>query len=553
VATDEPTASIVVTDEQRTTTHGSGIAAMAMLIMVGSLLSRVLGLVREQLASGLYGTGDRIAAFQIADNVHTLLFDLVISGMLQAALIPVLVQWAAPDAVSRAELRRVSGSLLVLVTLVVGSAVALGVMFAPQVVRAMTSLGGSGGDRSAETTALTVELVRIILPAVFFLAIGTLLMSVLYALNRVAAPALSLAARNAAVVAAMVLFTGLWGVKSMAAGVVAGAALIAVMNAIPLYRAGALPRPNFDFRHPGVAQVLRLYAPIFLGLIVSTLAVVVDRNLAWRAEEDALGAMRYATTLVQFLLGLVAAAIALAALPTLSTHFARGDEPAFRHTLERALVMVTILIVPSVLGLAAVSKPVVELLFQHGETGPDDARLIVIALLGYLPGTLFAAYDQVLIYAFYARRNTWWPVMVGVGATVVYFAVALPLGRSWGMIGLVLANSAQFVAHAVIMMVLSRRTLGVDGWERLRPVILRCLAAGIAMGAIAFVAWLGLDRALPETSSGIGRTLTELLAAGIPAAIGAAVFAWLLHRVGVDEAAELRRAVLGKLHPKLAR
>src|SRR5690606_7342884 len=126
---------------------------------------------------------------------------------------------------------------------------------------------------------------------------GTLLMSVLYALNRVTAPALSLAARNAAVVAAMVLFSGAWGVKSMAAGVVAGAVLIAVMNAVPLYRAGALPQPNLEFRHPGVAQVLRLYAPIFLGLIVSTLAVVVDRNLAWRAEEDALGAMRYATTL----------------------------------------------------------------------------------------------------------------------------------------------------------------------------------------------------------------------------------------------------------------
>ena len=109
-------------------------------------------------------------------------------------------------------------------------------------------------------------------------------MSVLYSLNQVTAPALSLAARNVAVVIAMVSFSGVWGVKSMAGGVVAGAALIAVMNAIPLYRTGALPMPNLGFRHPGVGQVLRLYFPIFLGLIVSTLAVVVDRNLAWRAQ-----------------------------------------------------------------------------------------------------------------------------------------------------------------------------------------------------------------------------------------------------------------------------
>jgi putative peptidoglycan lipid II flippase len=540
-------------DERVSALPRSGIAAAAILIMLGNLFSRLLGLVREQLASGLFGTGDRIAAFQIADNVHTLLFDLVISGMLQAALVPVLIAWAAPDAASRAELRRVSGALLVLVVTFVGGAVVLGMVFAPQVVRVMTSLGADDQKRSAETTALTIELVRIILPAVFFLAIGTLLMSVLYSLDRVTAPALSLAARNAVVVVAMVLFSGAWGVKSMAAGVVLGAFLIAAMNAIPLYRAGALPRPNLNIRHAGVGLVLRLYAPIFLGLIVSTLAVVVDRNLAWRAEEDALGAMRYATTLVQFLLGMVAAAISLAALPTLSAHFANGDEAAFRRTLERALAMVTILIVPAVLGLAAVGKPVVDLLFRHGETGPDDARLIVIALLGYLPGTLFAAYDQVLIYAFYARRNTWWPVLVGVAATLVYFAVALPLGRSMGMLGLVLANSAQFIVHALIMTLLVRRVLGTAGWEGLRRVILRCLSAGIAMAGLVFVLWFGLDQLLPSSGSAFARTLAELIAAGLPAITGAAVFALLMHRLGIDEAAELRRTVLSKMHPRLAR
>jgi putative peptidoglycan lipid II flippase len=529
----------------------SGIASAAILIMLGNLLSRALGLVREQLASGLFGTGDRIAAFQIADNVHTLLFDLAISGMLQAALVPVLIQWTNPDAVSRAELRRVSGALLTLVVIVVGSAVALGVIFAPQVVRLMTALGGED-NRSPETTQLTIELVRIILPAVFFLAVGTLLMSVLYALNRVTAPALSLAARNAAVVIVMVLFSGAWGIKSMAVGVVVGAALIAVMNAVPLFRSDLFPRPNLHVRHAGVGEVLRLYAPIFIGLIVSTLAVVVDRNLAWNAEEDALGAMRYATTLVQFLLGLVAAAIALAALPTLSAYYSRGDETAFRQTLERALVMVTILIVPAVLGLAAISEPTVALLFEHGETGSDDARLIVLALLGYLPGTLFAAYDQVLIYAFYARRNTWWPVLVGIAATLVYFAVAIPAGRAWGMIGLVAANSAQFVAHAIIMWMLTRKVLGGDGWERLRTVVVRCLAAGVVTSIAVLAVWFGLDSILPEPASTALRTLCELLLVGVPAAIGAVIFAVLLNRTGVEEATELRRAVLGRIHPRLA-
>lgn len=514
--------------------------------MAGNLLSRVLGLVREQLASGLYGTGDQIAAFQIADNVHTLLFDLVISGMLQAALVPVLIRWALPDPASRAELRRVSGALLTIVFVVVGGAVALGMVFAPSVVRVMTSLGGTD-ERGPETTELTIELVRLILPAVFFLAVGTLLMSVLYSLNKVTVPAMSLAARNLAVVLFMIVFSGRWGVKSMAAGVVAGAILIAVLNAIPLIRAGAMPRPNLGFRHPGVAQVLKLYGPIFLGLLVSTVAIVVDRNLAWAAEEDALGAMRYATTLVQFLLGLVAAAISLAALPTLSAHFTNGDEGAFQRTLERALTMVTVLIVPATIGLAAISQPTVKLLFEHGATDAGDSRLIVIALLGYLPGTLFAAYDQVLIYAFYARRNTWWPVLVGVGATGVYFAVALWAGREWGMIGLVIANSAQFVAHTLIMVLLTRRVLSAFGWQSLRFALGRCTAAGTAMGVIAFWIWASLDRALPVGDSVFGRTTFEVAAAGLPAFVGVLVYALLVHRMGVHAAAELRAALLGKL------
>ncbi|HET8522360.1 MAG TPA: murein biosynthesis integral membrane protein MurJ, partial [Thermomicrobiales bacterium] len=391
----------------------SGIAAAAMVIMLGNVLSRVLGLGREQLASGLFGTGDPIAAFTIADNVHTLLFDLLVSGMLQAALVPVLAGWAAPDPAARAELRRISGALLTLVALVAGIVVAAGLIFAPAVVDVMTSLGGANA-RGADTTQLTITLVRLIMPAILFLSIGTILMGTLYALERFTAPALAVAARNGVIVVAMLAFSGALGVKSIALGIVVGAMTIAALQIVPLHRAGALPKPNFGFRHPAVKRVLRLYLPIFLGLLVNTVAVVIDRNLAWGAERDALGAMRYATTLVQMVLGLVAAAISLAALPSLSRHHARGDEEAYLATLGRALAMVTVLIVPAVFGLAAIAKPTIALLFEHGATGPDDARLIVIALLGYLPGTLCAAYDQVLIFAFYARQNTRLPVLVGV-------------------------------------------------------------------------------------------------------------------------------------------
>jgi putative peptidoglycan lipid II flippase len=529
----------------------SGIAAAAIVIMLGNVLSRALGLVREQLASGLFGTGDPIAAFTIADNVHTLLFDLLISGTLQAALIPVLAGWVAPDLATRVELRRIAGALLSLFALVGGGVVLLALVFAPAVVEVMTALGGDAEVHEAETTALTVTLVRLILPAVFFLGVSTILMGVLYALERVTAPALGVAVRNAAVVLAMLLFADSLGVKSMAVGVVAGALAIVAMQIVPLYRADALPRPNRDFRHPEVRRVLRLYLPIFLGLLVNTVAIVVDRNLAWGAEQDALGAMRYATTLVQMVLGLVAAAIALAALPTLSRFFSAGDDAAFMGTLGRALAMVTVLIVPAVLGLAAVAQPAVALLFEHGETDADGARLIVIALLGYLPGTLCAAYDQVLIFAFYARQNTRAPVLVGVFAVLVYFVVALSMVDWLGMLGLVIANSAQFAAHVLVMFWLARRSFGWTVDARLKRTLRSCVIGGAGCALTALVVWLALRAGLPE-ADGWGEIVRELLLLGLPVAAGGAVYVVALHRFGVEELATLRRAVLGRLLPRFA-
>jgi putative peptidoglycan lipid II flippase len=529
-----------------------GIAGAAMVIMLGNVLSRVLGMAREQLAAGLFGTGDRIAAFTVADNVHTLLFDLLISGMLQAALVPVLAQWTAPDGATRDELRRISGALLTLAVLVVGTMVAVGEVFAPAIVQVMTAFGGGSAERGAATTALTVTLVRIILPAVFFLAIGVVLMGVLYALGRVTAPALSIGVRNAVLVATIVVLSGMLGVKSMALGVVAGGFAIAAMQIGPLRRAGALPRPNLDFGHPAVRQVLRLYVPIFLGLLANTVAVVVDRNLAWGAETDALGAMRYATTLVQLVLGLVAAAISLAALPSLARHFAAGDETAFRATLGRALAMVTVLIVPAVLGLAAISSPAVDLLFRHGQTDQEGAHLIIVALLGYLPGTLFAAYDQVLIFAFYARQNTRTPVLVGLGAIGVYFAVALTLVGSLGMLGLVLANSAQFVAHALVMYWLAGKAIGEVGGASLRRVVTRCFAAGIGMAVLCLTVWRVLSGVLPDSRSVPIHLARESILVVVPVAVGAVAYLGTLHWMRLEEIGAVRRAVLGRFMPRWA-
>lgn len=530
-----------------------GIAFAALVLMIGNILSRVLGLVREQTASYLFGAGDEMAAFIIADNIHTMLFDLVISGMMQAALIPVLSEYAGEE--RREELRRIVGALLTMAVLAIGSVVLLLEVFAPTAVNLMTALGGGEQVRGAATFELTVELTRWILPAVFLLGISTILMSTLFALQRFTLPSLSLSLRNVAIVASALTLGRIdsFGVRSMAAGIVLGAFLLIVVQ-LPGLR-DAMPKPNLNFRHEAIRKIGLLYLPIFIGLFANTIALTVDRNLAWGAGEFAPAAMRYATTLNQMVLGLVAAAISLASLPALSRHFAAGDEESFWATLSNGIRMITVLVVPATLGLAVLSWPSVQLLFEHGATGREAAIQILIALLIYLPGTLFAAFDQALIFAYYARQNTKTPQIVGVLAVGVYFVFALALVNRFEMAGLVAANSAQFIFHTIVMIVLLKKLFpaGTEAARRfdvarvVRTIRVSTLVS-VFMAAIAGgIAYL-LATGLPELPGGsAGYVLREALILMLPAGAGAIIYAAGLLHFRVPEMELIQQRVMARL------
>ncbi len=514
-----------------------GIASAALIITVGNLLSRLFGLVREQLAAHYFGTGDAVAPFALADSMLTILYDLLISGMVAAALVPVLSEYAAPE--RRAELRKIVGTLLTLALLVLGGVTVLLVIFAPQLVTIWLRSGT--GTINEALLPEAIRNVRLILPGVLLLGLSAILLATNYALGRFAWPSVAQAARNGAIIVAALLFVNALGVTSLVVGVLAGGVLLVALQ-LPGLR-DAMPVPGLALRHPAIRRIFRLYAPIFIGLIANTIGQLIDRNLAaGRAGDDALGAMRYATTLQQLVLGLVATGIALGALPALSRQAESGDEESFRATLTAALRMTTVLIVPASLGLLALAAPIVNLLFRHGATGAAGASAIVLALIWYIPGTFFQAYDQLLINVFYARRNTLAPQIVGVAAVALYIAVELTLVGRFGMVALVGAISVQWTFHAVVMYWLARRHLALSDHRSFARVLGICLAVGAIMALVAWGSTNLLSRTLP------GPTLVrEILAIALPVALGMAVYAWGITRLGIDDFAVLSRRVLAKV------
>jgi putative peptidoglycan lipid II flippase len=527
-----------VTTSESGRRFGGGIIRAAMIISVGNILTRVFGLLREVVLAGLAGTGALATAFTIADNTLSIFFDLLISGAISSALVPVLSRYAA-KAERREEFWKIVNTLLTLGLLFLMSVVAVLEIFADPLARFMAS------EQDTQTQNLTAGLVRVILFGIIFLGISSIMMATLQALQRFAWSALSLAARNAGVVLIALLFYRWLGIWSLVLGVLVGTFLLIVLQAPGLKDLRL--RPSFDFRHPAVGEILRLYRPIFLGLLVTSAALIIDRNLANQTGSHSIAVMRYATTLQQFVLGLVGSAISIAILPTLSRQAedetATALSPAYRQTLMSGLRLLCVLIIPATLGLLALGLPAISVIFERGafKDDPYSKALTFVALLGYLPGLPAAAIDQMLIVAFYARKNTLLPVVVGIFANLAYLITALSLLEPLGMLGLVLANSVQQIFHMTVMFWLLRRAFGRLGGYGLTRTVLKVTLASLLMSSISYLAsGLVLHFGGDNFLANFGALLLGIAAGGV-------TYLGALKALRVDEMAQIWAVVRRKL------
>ncbi|HNS53041.1 MAG TPA: murein biosynthesis integral membrane protein MurJ [Anaerolineae bacterium] len=504
-----------------------GIARAAGVIALGNVASRVLGLAREAVISDLFGASGLVSAFRIASNVPMMIYDLLVGGMLSAALVPVFSQ--VEEREGREALWALFGRVVSLIALLLSAIVLLLELLAPQVAGLM------GGGFTPELQLALARMIRIITPAVLFFGLSGAVTALLYALKRFSFTAFAAAVFNLGIVIAAPLLVGHLGAYSLPVGVLLGSFLQLIVQAPGLR--GTRLRPRLDFSSPALRRILILYLPIALGVLVSNVQVIVDRRLASGTGEQSVAWMANATTLIQLAHGLVAVAIAQAVLPTLSRQSAAGDLGGFRATLGMGLRLVLVLIVPATLGLLVLGRPVIELFFEHGAFTPADSAQTSWALYGYLAGLIFAAVDWPLNFAFYARQNTITPALVGIWSVAVYLAVALLLVRPLGMMGLVLADSAKHLSHATVMLFLTHRKLGSLGGLGLVAAGGKAVAAAAGMGGLMLAVRQGLAPAAPAGLLG------EIVLVGAVAAAGIVAYLGLARLLRVEEVSLLRGLV----------
>src|ERR1051326_4734395 len=328
------------------------VVRAAAIIALGNVLSRGLGLVRDQVIAFTFGATASTDAFVLARTIPNNLYDLLVGTVTTAAFVPVFVQHARDER----QLWRLVSAVLSLAGL---AFVTLAVLLAAFADPLMGLIGS--GFASDEQRTLAANLMRIALISVVFQGLAGVLTSALYAQNRFALPAFATAAYNIGIIAAILLLARPLGVPALSVGLVVGALAQFVLQASGLRAFWRAYRPRIDLAEPAIRRILALAGTVAAGLVVTQIGQFIDRYLATRLVEGSLSSMEYATRVIQFPLGIVGLAVSYAVLPTLS-RFSVGDEKSlrdYREALVFGLKLVLLLMLPALAGLAALSQPVI--------------------------------------------------------------------------------------------------------------------------------------------------------------------------------------------------
>jgi putative peptidoglycan lipid II flippase len=528
---------------------GTGLARATTILALGNIASRVLGFAKEILLSNYFGAGRAVDAFQIAITIPQDLYDLAISGHINSALVPVLSEYAARD---RHELWRLVSALLGLVSLATAVLVLALEVFAPQVVTLWRGADPGlwsfnqtlhyfapqiesllpGHGISQEAFNLSIHLLRLTAPALIFMSLFAVVSGMLYALKRFTWPAFAAALFNGTVVVTMVVLAPFIGIERAAIGVVLGALLQLALQFGGLHGAQLRVQVQGALRHPGVRRIGILYVPVLISLVMD---VLINRpfsyNVASRAGDGNIAYMNWATSLREFPMGLVGTAISIAILPTLARQALRPEaRQEFKDTLGQGIRLALTLIIPATVGMFVLAGPLIGLVFERGKFLPADTAAMSIVLRLYLFGIPFAAVDLLLIFAFYAIKDTMTPAIVGIFSLACYIVIAVVLQPAYGFLSLMIADSVKHLIHMTISLFLLRRRIGGLGNQVLLPTLLKVIAATTVMAIVTYTA----VRLIPEVWP-----IQALLHRGVlviaPSTLGALAYFYLASRLQLNE------------------
>jgi len=512
------------------------IARAAGTVMVAFILSSLTGLLRQILVAGAFGTQADIEAFNAANRVSETLFNLIAGGALASAFLPTFTGLLTQGDKQKAW--RLASAIFNLILLVVSIASLLAAIFAPWIVRHVLA-PGFAADPAKE--ALTISLLRLMLPSAAIFAMSGLVMAILNSHQIFFLPALAPAMYQIGLIFGVLVLAPQMGIYGLGWGVLIGASLHLLVQIPTLFRLKGPYAPVLGLEDANVREVGRLMLPRLLGVAAVQLNFWVNTRLASQMIEGSVTGIVLAFALMLMPQAAIAQSIAIAALPTFSAQVALGKFEEMRASLAASLRGVLLLAIPASIGLILLRQPLVVLLYQRGEFDAFSTQLVAWALLWYAAGLIGHSLVEILARAFYALHDTKTPVLVGIAAMVLNMLFSIWFASLFGQMGwmplggLALANSLATALEAIALLNLMRRRLGGLQSRQIGLSTIQGLVAGLVM-ALALWAWLVFTAGQP----------TWIVVAG-GLLLGGSLYVIVILLLGVDEARYLAKELLQRL------
>ena len=489
--------------------HGSLLRALATVSGL-TLLSRLLGFVRDFVIAHAFGASAATDAFVVAFRLPNLLRRMFAEGAFSQAFVPLLGEYRSRRGEQETKVLIDRTASLLFATVLLVSL--LGMVGAPILI--YVSAPGFAGD--ADKFALTVALTRITFPYILFMSLVALSAGVLNTWGRFAVPAFTPVMLNLAMIAGALLLAPHFAkpIEALAWSVFAGGLLQLAIQAPALMRIGMLPRFDLVWRDEGVQRIVRLMAPALLGVSVAQLSLLINTIFASFLPSGSVSWLYYADRLMEFPAGLLGAALGTILLPSLSRSHASGQHEQFSALLDWGLRMTLLLTLPAALAMALLAVPLLSTLFQHGAFTETDVLQTRSALVAYSAGLIGLIMVKILAPGYYARQDVRTPVRIAILSLVATQLMNLAFISWLQHAGLALSIALASCLNAALLLH-GLRTRGtyrpLPGWPSFTVKLLAALTV------MAVCLWLvaGQDAAWLASSSTerLGR-LTIVVIAG---------------------------------------
>ena len=458
------------------------VARSTTVVSAATFVSRLFGLVREQIFAFLFGAGFATDAFVAAFRIPNLLRDLFAEGALSAAFVPVFTDYLVNK--EKKEAFRLGNLVVNSLLVVLFGVVLIGILATPWIV----DLIAPGFKSIPGKSELTVLLARIMFPFLLLVSLAAVAMGMLNSLKHFGVPAFAPVFLNVGMILAGFLVCPLFNppIIGMALGVLLGGLGQWAFQLPTLRKEGYRYRPVLSFGDPGVRRIILLMTPAILGLASTQINIFVNTVIASFLPQGSPSYLNYSFRLMHFPLGVFGVAVATVTLPVVATYAARKDIPNVLSTCASSLRLVFFLTLPSIFFLAIAAKPIVSTLYQHGVFSYRDTIFTSQALIFYAFGLFAYASVRVIAPVFYSLGDTRTPVKVSVLAVGVNIALNLAFMRPLSFRGLALATSLSAMVNMFILMLSLRRRVGPLDIPALSASFLKILGASAVMGAILF-------------------------------------------------------------------